>query len=447
MARGEFDAAVAAPLAAEQHGLEVIADDVADNAGAVTRFALVAPPGPPPAPTGNDRTTLAATTQNRPGSLLGLLTELAVRGIDLTRIESRPIKDRHAEYWFHLDCTGHVAEPAMGEALAALHRRCDRVRFLGSYPRAGDGTARPVRASARRRSPAGADADGFAASQQLAGRPARRGCRREARFLARHGRTDGNVAPHPRLAAAGCAARRARPRAGRARSASGWRTSPSRRCTPPAPPGPSRRRAPVAAAHGLAVEVIDGVHEVLVGDLEGRSDDAAREPFDDVYEAWWQRRPGRPPARRGVGPRPAGALPACRRADRRRRRRRGDGTSTAPSCWSATAPRSGWGPPRCSGDTAETQYVPNTGLVVLRPEPRRGRLGAGALGRRPSRWPATSRAGGAAGLIRGPRQPQPSSCRVSSSMPKWWATSCTTVTATSSHHLVASAQMSRMASW
>jgi prephenate dehydratase len=139
VARGEFDAAIAAPLAADQHGLEVLVDDVADNPGAVTRFALLAPPGPPPAPTGQDRTTLAATTQNRPGALLGLLTELAVRGIDLTRIESRPIKDRHAEYWFHLDCSGHVAEPAMGEALAALRRRCDRVRFLGSYPRAGNG--------------------------------------------------------------------------------------------------------------------------------------------------------------------------------------------------------------------------------------------------------------------------------------------------------------------
>ena len=134
--RGEIDAAVCAPLAAEQFGLEIVADDVADNPGAVTRFVLLTPPGPPPAPTGRDRTTLAATTQNRPGSLLGLLTELAVRGIDLTRIESRPIKDRHAEYWFHLDCTGHIAEPAMGEAVAALYRRCDRVRFLGSYPRA-----------------------------------------------------------------------------------------------------------------------------------------------------------------------------------------------------------------------------------------------------------------------------------------------------------------------
>ena len=162
VARGEFDAAVASPLAAELHGLQALADDVADNPGAVTRFALVARPGPPPAPTGNDRTSLAATTENRPGTLLGLLTELAVRGIDLTRIESRPIKNRHAEYWFHLDCVGHVAEPAMGEALAALYRRCDDVRFLGSYPRAGNGAASP---SSGPEGPLGGS-DGFAAAQE-----------------------------------------------------------------------------------------------------------------------------------------------------------------------------------------------------------------------------------------------------------------------------------------
>ncbi|MDT7707863.1 MAG: prephenate dehydratase [Pseudonocardiales bacterium] len=162
VARREFDAAVASPLAAELHGLDVLSSDVADNAGAVTRFALVSRPGPPPKPTGNDRTTIAATTENRPGTLLGLLTELAVRGIDLTRIESRPIKGRHAEYWFHLDCLGHVDEPAMGEALAALHRRCDRVRFLGSYPRAGNG--RPAARSAPS-GPLGVS-DGFAAAQE-----------------------------------------------------------------------------------------------------------------------------------------------------------------------------------------------------------------------------------------------------------------------------------------
>ena len=168
VARGEVDAAVAAPLAARQHGLVILADDVADNAGAVTRFVLLTRPGPPPAPTGHDRTTLAATTQNRPGSLLGLLTELAVRGIDLTRIESRPIKHRHAEYWFHLDCTGHLADPAMGEALAALHRRCDQVRFLGSYPRAANGTngAGTTGVGAPAVPEHGTDADSFAAAQR-----------------------------------------------------------------------------------------------------------------------------------------------------------------------------------------------------------------------------------------------------------------------------------------
>ena len=144
-ARGEVDASVSAPVAATVHGLKILADDIADNAAAVTRFVLVRPPCPPPAPTALDRTTLAATTDNRPGALLAILTELAVRGIDLTRIESRPIKGIRDEYWFHLDCTGHVAQPAMGEALAALHRRCLRVRYLGSYQRSaapgGNGVA------------------------------------------------------------------------------------------------------------------------------------------------------------------------------------------------------------------------------------------------------------------------------------------------------------------
>lgn len=163
VAAGGLDAAVAAPIAAAQHGLEVLVDDVADNPGAVTRFVLVAPPSPPPPPTGSDRTTFAATTENRPGSLLALLTELGVRGIDLTRIESRPIKDRSGEYWFHIDCTGHVGEPAMGEALAALHRRCDRVRFLGSFPRAS-GRAAGTSDGAGPRGVAAAPA--FAAAQQ-----------------------------------------------------------------------------------------------------------------------------------------------------------------------------------------------------------------------------------------------------------------------------------------
>ncbi|MFP5068794.1 prephenate dehydratase [Pseudonocardia nantongensis] len=166
-ARGEVDAAVAAPLAATQHGLQVLADDIADNPGAVTRFVLLTRPGRLPAPTGWDRTTLAVTTTNRPGTLLGLLTELAVRGIDLSRIESRPFKDRHAEYWFHLDCSGHAADPAMGEALAALFRRSDRLRFLGSYPRSDPAPAAPAAGTGSPVvPPGGAGADDHAASQR-----------------------------------------------------------------------------------------------------------------------------------------------------------------------------------------------------------------------------------------------------------------------------------------
>ena len=62
--------------------------------------------------------------------------ELAVRGVNLTRIESYPTGERLGRYVFFLDCTGHVAQPAVGEALQGLRRVCADVRFLGSYPRA-----------------------------------------------------------------------------------------------------------------------------------------------------------------------------------------------------------------------------------------------------------------------------------------------------------------------
>jgi prephenate dehydratase len=141
VAAGEADAAVAAPLAAERYQLEVLADDIADNAGAVTRFVLVAPPGPPPPPTGADRTSLVAfIADDHPGALLELLTELAVRGVNLTRIESRPTGDGLGRYCFSIDAEGHIALARVAEALAALRRLCADVRYLGSYPTA-DGSA------------------------------------------------------------------------------------------------------------------------------------------------------------------------------------------------------------------------------------------------------------------------------------------------------------------
>ncbi|SFL76722.1 prephenate dehydratase [Geodermatophilus ruber] len=144
VAAGKYDAAVCAPLAAERYGLTALVDDVADHPGAVTRFVLVAPPGPLPAPTGNDKTSLVAVVGDRTGALLELLREFAVRGISLTRIESRPTRERLGVYSFSLDCEGHVADARVGEALAALHRVSDDVRFLGSYPRADGRENKPL---------------------------------------------------------------------------------------------------------------------------------------------------------------------------------------------------------------------------------------------------------------------------------------------------------------
>lgn len=140
---GEYDAAVTAPVAAESYPLRVLATGVADVPDARTRFLLVRPPGELPGPTGYDRTSIVVAAANRTGSLAELLTELAFRGINLTRLDARPIKGNFGLYRFFLDFEGHVAELRVGDALAALRRHCDNVRFLGSHPRA-DGVAATV---------------------------------------------------------------------------------------------------------------------------------------------------------------------------------------------------------------------------------------------------------------------------------------------------------------
>ncbi|TFV74963.1 prephenate dehydratase [Blastococcus sp. CT_GayMR19] len=148
VAEGDFDAAVCAPIAAQRYGLTTLVDDISDHPGAVTRFVLVAPPGALPEPTGNDKTSLVVVVGDRTGALLEMLGEFAVRGISLTRIESRPTRQRLGVYSFSLDCEGHIADARVGEALAALHRVSDGVRFLGSYARADDRENKPVPESA-----------------------------------------------------------------------------------------------------------------------------------------------------------------------------------------------------------------------------------------------------------------------------------------------------------
>lgn len=119
VADGLVDAAVTSPLAAARWGLAALADGVVDESNARTRFVLVGRPGPPPARTGADRTSAVLRIDNQPGALIAALAEFGIRGIDLTRIESRPTRTELGTYLFFVDCVGHIDDEAVAEALKA----------------------------------------------------------------------------------------------------------------------------------------------------------------------------------------------------------------------------------------------------------------------------------------------------------------------------------------
>lgn len=146
---GRYDAAFAGEFAAAIYGLEPLVTGIHDAENAQTRFVLVGRPARPAAPTGADKTSVVIWLGNdRPGALLELLQEFAVRGVNLMLIQSRPTGAGIGNYCFALDAEGHISDRRVGEALMGLKRICPNVRFLGSYPRAGVTPAdvRPLRA-------------------------------------------------------------------------------------------------------------------------------------------------------------------------------------------------------------------------------------------------------------------------------------------------------------
>lgn len=132
-----FEAALCSLPSAERYELEILAQGVADNPQAQTRFVLVSPPGQIPEPTGADKTTVQVTLpDNQAGALLSMLEQFSARGVNLSRIESRPVGGAFQRYAFSIDLEGHVFEERVKAALVGLHRTCPEVRFIGSYPRA-----------------------------------------------------------------------------------------------------------------------------------------------------------------------------------------------------------------------------------------------------------------------------------------------------------------------
>jgi chorismate mutase/prephenate dehydratase len=134
-ARHAGTAAIAGRRAAERYGLEVLAASIQDLPNNVTRVLVVSGDGLG-RPTGDDKTSILFSVPHQAGALHRVLEVFARNRINLSTIESRPLKGRAWEYVFFLDLTGHVAEPAMGRALAALGRRAQFVKILGSYPAA-----------------------------------------------------------------------------------------------------------------------------------------------------------------------------------------------------------------------------------------------------------------------------------------------------------------------
>lgn len=135
-------AAIGSLSAARDHSLQVLARDIQDNATNLTRFWVIGRQDAPP--TGADKTSVIFSLPHRPGALHRALGALAERGVNLTRIESRPIRERPWEYAFFVDFEGHARQEKIEAVLQELGRRAVFLQVLGSYPMAG----RPVPAGA-----------------------------------------------------------------------------------------------------------------------------------------------------------------------------------------------------------------------------------------------------------------------------------------------------------